>query len=90
MLDVLRGPISGNGKARRPGLLIVCNDNLMDRHQSELADELSEMKVCAACSIQELIEGPEELIKTAESLDKGLPSPNFKQFNEELRSLLNL
>jgi beta-1,4-N-acetylglucosaminyltransferase len=89
VLDVLRGPISGRGKARRPGLLIVCNDDLMDRHQSELADELSERKACAACSIQQLIEGPEELIRTAELLDNGLPSPNYRQLNQDLRSLFD-
>lgn len=52
ILDVLRGPMSVKGKLDRPALLIVSNDTLMNQHQSELVEELGELRVCAACSMR--------------------------------------
>lgn len=61
----------------------------MDKHQSELAFELSEMGVCEACTLQEFIEHPEDLVAAAGQRKNSLPAPNFKQFNEELRALIS-
>lgn len=105
MLDVLRGPIGGaGGKSPRPALIIVANDLLMDRHQSELAGELGRLRVCFSCSIEYSqvalahvnkvkIRGLSECIQEYLSADNSalssLPSPNTNGLNSLLLEALD-
>lgn len=52
ILDVLRGPAIGADKTDRPALLIITNDQLMNGHQSEIAQAMSANDYCTSCSIR--------------------------------------
>ena len=92
-LDVLRGPINpGPNHDKRPILILVPNETLMDNHQSELAHELEALGCAHVCTA--VTDLPNLLLNlfTQKSSSKtslsSLPEPNKAILNQTIRSLL--
>lgn len=88
ILDVLRGPVSGKGRASRPALIIVTNDALMDNHQLELAQELGCSRVCISCSAADLLHSTNRILAACAGPTQPLPEPNAEGLEAYLRGLL--
>lgn len=95
VLDVLRGPIDkvdddSRMQSRRPMLIIVVNQQLMDNHQLELADTLAQSNICMSCQVNELMNCIKEVLKAESKMPfKPLPLPKTDALDKVILELLH-